>query len=39
MSKEKIIERFQGWNAYAKWADSYGLRKEMVKRIYKKVWA
>ena len=27
ISKEKIIESFQGWNAYAKWANSYKLRK------------
>lgn len=35
LSKEKIIEIFQGWNAYAKWADSYELRKDVVKEIYK----
>ena len=23
ISKEKILETFQGWNAYAKWANSY----------------
>lgn len=34
ISKEKILEIFQGWNAYAKWADSYKVRKEVVKRIY-----
>jgi len=35
MSKEDIIESFQGWNAYAKWANSFNLRKEVVKEIYK----
>ena len=34
LSKEKILESFQGWNAYAKWADSYKLRKKIVKKIY-----
>src|SRR3990167_7615112 len=34
ISKEKMLEIFQGFNAYAKWADSYMLRKEVVKRIY-----
>ena len=29
ISKEKILESFQGWNAYAKWADSYELRKNI----------
>jgi retron-type reverse transcriptase len=33
MCHEKIIERFQGWNAYAKWADSYGIRVKMAKEI------
>jgi hypothetical protein len=27
ISKEKILESFQGWQAYAKWADAYNLRK------------
>jgi hypothetical protein len=30
ISREKILESFQGWNAYAKWADSYRMRKEIV---------
>ena len=34
LSKEKILESFQGWNAYAKWANSYKLRREVVKKIY-----
>jgi len=36
ISKEKILESFQGWNAYAKWANSFKLRKEVVKKIYQK---
>ena len=31
---EKMPEIFQGWNAYAKWADSFELRKAIVKKIY-----
>jgi len=27
MDKKKFLESFQGWNAYAKWANSYALRK------------
>ena len=27
ISKEKILESIQGWQAYAKWADTYNLRK------------
>lgn len=34
ITKEKILESFQGWNAYAKWANSFKLRKEIVKKIY-----
>ena len=34
INKEKMAEIFQGWNAYAKWADSYGLRKGAVGKIY-----
>ena len=33
ISKEKIIEIFQGGNAYAKWVNSYKLRKSVVKKI------
>lgn len=35
ISYEKIIESFQGWNAYAKWANSFKLRKEVVGKINK----
>jgi len=34
ISKEKLLESFQGWNAYAKWANSYNLRREVVRKIY-----
>ena len=28
-SKEKMTEIFQGWNAYAKWANIFNLRKRI----------
>lgn len=31
LTKEKLLESFQGWNAYAKWANSYKLR-ERIRR-------
>jgi len=31
---EKLLESFQGWQAYAKWANSYNLRKEVTGKIY-----
>jgi retron-type reverse transcriptase len=34
ISKEKLLEIFQGWNAYAKWANSFELRGRVVKKIY-----
>jgi RNA-directed DNA polymerase len=34
LGKEKLLESFQGWNAYAKWANSYKLRRRIVKEIY-----
>jgi len=33
ISKEKIFESFQGWNAYAKWTNSYNLREDIARRI------
>ncbi|MEK6933049.1 MAG: reverse transcriptase domain-containing protein [Nanoarchaeota archaeon] len=33
INKDKIIESFQGWNAYAKWANSYNLRKNIESNI------
>lgn len=35
LTKEKILSIFQGWNAYAKWANAFKLRKQIVKEIYK----
>ena len=32
-----MLEIFQGWNAYTKWADSFKLRKRVVREIYKKI--
>ncbi len=34
LSKEKVLESFQGWNAYAKWANTLKLRRKIVKKIY-----
>lgn len=36
MPKEKILESFQGWNAYAKFANSLHLRRMVVRKIYAK---
>jgi len=33
-SKVKLLESFQGWNAYAKWADSLNVRRRVIKEIY-----
>lgn len=33
LSKEKFFEVFQGWNAYAKWANSWNLRKDLAIKI------
>jgi len=33
--EDKMIEIFQGWNAYAKWANSYKLRKHILSRLNK----
>ena len=33
ISDKKFYEIFQGWNAYAKWADSFELRRKMVREI------
>ena len=30
ISKEKLLESFQGWQAYAKWANSFKLRKMLL---------
>ena len=31
INQEKFLEIFRGWGAYAKWADSYKLRKEIIR--------
>ncbi len=33
ISKERLLASFQGWQAYAKWADSFKLRRDVVKKI------
>jgi len=33
ISKSNLLESFQGWNAYAKWADSLELRRKIAKKI------
>lgn len=33
ISKEKILESFQGWNAYSIWANSYKLQREIASKI------
>ena len=33
ISKKKMSEIIYGWNAYAKWANSYKLRKSILSRI------
>lgn len=33
--KPKLLESFQGWNAYAKWANTYKLRRNVVREIYR----
>jgi len=33
MNEEKFLESFQGWNAYAKWANSYKLRKKIFIKL------
>lgn len=31
--RDKMAEIFQGWNAYAKWANTYKLRKHIYKEM------
>jgi RNA-directed DNA polymerase len=33
LSYEKFIESFQGWNAYAKWANSHNLIERIIRNI------
>jgi len=34
LSKEKLSESFQGWNAYAKWANSFKLRINIIRNLF-----
>ncbi|MEK6917994.1 MAG: hypothetical protein AABW51_03530 [Nanoarchaeota archaeon] len=34
LGKDKFSEIFQGWSAYAKWANSLKLRRRIAKNIY-----
>ena len=34
ISKKDMLEIFQGWQAYSRWANCYKLRKKVVRRIY-----
>ena len=36
LPKEKILESFQGWNAYAKWANTLKLRRKVARKINSK---
>ena len=33
ISKEEFLESFQGWNAYAKWANTFKLRKKFMENL------
>ena len=35
ISRIDILTSFQGWNAYAKWANTFSLRREVVRKINK----
>ena len=35
INEDKLAEIFQGWNAYAKWADAYSVRKKIFLEISK----
>ena len=34
LNKEKLFESFQGWNAYAKWANSFKLRMNIIRNLF-----
>lgn len=34
---DRIIKSFQGWQAYSRWADTYGLRKDFLRQIAKRI--
>ena len=33
MDYDKLCESFQGWQAYAMWANTYKLRKNVIRRL------
>ncbi len=33
IGKKKFLEIFQGWQAYARWANTFNLRKEVIRKI------
>ena len=33
LTKLETMQSFQGWNAYVKWANTYKIRKKVLKRI------
>jgi RNA-directed DNA polymerase len=35
LSKEQLMDVFQGWNSYSKWANTYKLRKGILSRVNK----
>ena len=35
LSEKQIMESFQGWQAYAKWANTIRLRRKIASKIYK----
>ena len=37
LTKREIMEIFQGWNAYAKWGNTYELRRSVLKKISSKI--
>jgi retron-type reverse transcriptase len=37
MSHDKMLESFQGWQAYAKWANTYKLRENIFEKIVEKM--
>jgi RNA-directed DNA polymerase len=36
ITKENLLEIFHGWQAHAKWANTFKLRKSLIKKIYAK---
>ena len=38
IEKDRLIASFQGWQAYAKWANTYRLRQDLSKELNKLIW-